>query len=282
MRTSILSKITRYNNLTQRLITALAGAIVIITGIVWSEWTYFIIFFFICLSTILEFYNLVGLDGKLPLKTFGSICGLSLFCLTFLIDTNIVGPRWFYLVFPLMSGVFLIKLYKKSDEKPFTNIAFTFLGILYVAVPFSLLNMVAFGIGHYSYQIILGTLLILWASDTGAYFAGINFGRTKLFERISPKKSWEGSVGGTFLAFAMAFGISLYFKDLLQWQWFAISAIIVIVGTYGDLVESLFKRSMLVKDSSTVIPGHGGFLDRFDSLLLASPFISAFLEIFRF
>lgn len=282
MITSILSRFTSYPNLTQRFITAIAGVLVMISAIAWNEWAYFIVFFIICLFTLLEFYNLVGLDGKLPLKTFGSICGLSLYCVTFLIEMGVIGQRWFFLIFPLMSGVFLIKLYKKSEEKPFTNIAFTFLGIFYVAVPFSLLNLVSFCLGHYSYQIILGSLLILWASDTGAYFAGINFGKTKLFERVSPKKSWEGSVGGTLLAFAMAFGLSFYFEDLLQWHWFTISAIVVIVGTYGDLVESLFKRSMEVKDSSSVIPGHGGFLDRFDALLLSAPFIAAFLEIIYF
>jgi len=273
--TSILN---RYSNLVQRIITALLGAILMITVIYLSEWAYFLLFFIITLFSLLEFYGLVGLDGKLPLKTFGSACGLFLFMITFLVEKAMIPSKFYFLLFPMAFIIFLIKLYKKSDERPFTNIGFTLIGILYVAVPFSLLNLAAFSPGYYSYEILLGILLILWASDTGAYVAGVNFGRTKLFERVSPKKSWEGSVGGTILAFGMAYVISIYFHDLLQWQWLIISGIIVVVGTYGDLVESLFKRSMEVKDSGTIIPGHGGFLDRFDSLLLSVPFITAFLK----
>ncbi len=127
---------------------------------------------------------------------------------------------------------------------------------------------------------IIGLLLILWASDTGAYFAGIKFGKRKLFERVSPKKSWEGSIGGAALALAMAYLLSYYFRTILLEQWLIISGIIVIGGTYGDLVESLFKRSMEIKDSGTKLPGHGGFLDRIDSLLLASPFLVFYLKVF--
>ena len=130
----------------------------------------------------------------------------------------------------------------------------------------------------YSYQIIIGLFLILWASDTGAYFAGIQFGKRKLFERVSPKKSWEGSVGGAILSLAFALGVSHFFKDLEVWQWIVISLITIVCGTYGDLVESLFKRSMQIKDSGKKLPGHGGFLDRFDGLLLSVPFIVIFLK----
>jgi phosphatidate cytidylyltransferase len=101
-----------------------------------------------------------------------------------------------------------------------------------------------------------------------------------LFERISPKKSWEGFAGGAALAMALAYGVSIYFTSLAQWQWLCIGWIIIVGGTYGDLVESLLKRSIEIKDSGTSLPGHGGFLDRFDGLLISSPFIVAFLEIF--
>ena len=167
----------------------------------------------------------------------------------------------------------MIKLYKKTERKPFTNIAFTFLGIFYVAVPFSLLNIGAFHDGRYHYEIIFGCLFILWASDTGAYFAGTLFGKRKLFERISPKKSWQGFFGGALLALVFAYGLSQYFDIFTANQWVIIGLIIIIAGTYGDLVESLLKRSIEIKDSGTALPGHGGFLDRFDSLLLATPFV---------
>ncbi len=272
--------LSRLSNLQQRIIAAVIGGFIIVSGIFWSEWSYFIIFFFICTFTLLEFYKLVGLDGNLPLKTYGTISGLFIYTLTFLIEKQYLGFQFYFLISPVAAGTFFIKLYKKTDSKPFTNIAFTFLGIIYVAIPFSLINLCVFSQGYYSYQIILGSLFLLWASDTGAYFAGVNFGRTKLFERVSPKKSWEGSIGGAIAALITAFAISGFFDDLDPWHWHCIAVIIVIAGTYGDLVESLFKRSIAIKDSGASIPGHGGFLDRFDGLLLSAPFIVTFLRIF--
>ncbi len=274
------SALNKYSNLTQRIITALVGVAVIIFGVVFSEWTYFAVFFTICLFSLIEFYNLSGLDGMMPQKTFGTVCGLLVFCLSFFIERGDISYRYYFLIFPLVSCVYMIKLYKKFERKPFTNIAFTFLGIFYVAVPFTLLNIAAFENGFYHFEVIFGCLFILWATDTGAYFAGTFFGKRKLFERISPKKSWEGAVGGALLAFVFAMVIAHYFDFLEFWQWMVIASIIVVGGIYGDLVESLLKRSIEIKDSGNALPGHGGFLDRFDGLLISAPFIVAFLEIF--
>ncbi len=280
------SALKKYNNLTQRLITALIGAAAIIFCIVYSEWTYFILFFAICLLTLLEFYALTGLDGMLPQKTFGTISGMIIFSLSFFIERGDISYRYYFLIFPMVSCVYMIKLYKKFERKPFTNIAFTFLGLFYVAIPFTLLNIAAYENGVYNFQIMFGCLFILWASDTGAYFAGTFFGKRKLFERISPKKSWEGFAGGAALALAFAYGLPYFFEwvgvmsFLTPVYWMIIGAIIIIGGTFGDLVESLLKRSIEIKDSGDSLPGHGGFLDRFDGLLISAPFIVAFLEIF--
>lgn len=270
----------KYNNLTLRLITGILGSAGIITAICLGEWTYFSVFFIICLFTLLEFYKLVGLDGMLPQKTYGTICGLVIFCLSFFIERGSVPINYYIIIFPLISCVYIIKLYKKFERKPFTNIAFTFLGIFYVAIPFALLNVVVFKGDHYNYEIIFGLLFILWASDTGAYFAGTRFGKRKLFERISPKKSWEGFAGGAMLALIFVYGLSLFFPSLSLKQWFIVGFIIIVGGTFGDLVESLLKRSFEIKDSGDALPGHGGFLDRFDGLLISAPFIVAYLEIF--
>jgi len=273
--------INNYSNLGQRIITAVVGAGVMIAGAYYSEWSYFIIFGLILTFSQLEFYKLCGLDGMLPLKTFGTLLGIVVFMLTFFIELGHLGDNFYFLIFPLSSLVFFIKLYRKSDKKPFTGVAFTFLGIFYVAVPFALLNLAAFSIdGTFHYEIIIGSLLILWASDSGAYFAGTKFGKTKLFERISPKKSWEGFLGGAIAAYLVAYFLGKYFNSLEDWKWICIATIIIIAGTYGDLIESLFKRSIEIKDSGKGLPGHGGFMDRFDGLLLSSPFIAAFLKIF--
>lgn len=230
---------------------------------------------------MLEFYRLAGLDGLAPQKTYGTIMGMSIFMISFLIERGTFSPYNYLLVFPLLSCTYLIKLYKKFERKPFTNIAYTFLGILYVAVPFALLNVAAFDEGRYNYQIIFGCLFILWASDTGAYFSGKLFGRRKLFERISPKKSWEGFFGGTLLALVIALIMAQYFHSLSLFSWMTICLIIIVGGTFGDLVESLLKRSIEIKDSGNSLPGHGGFLDRFDGLLISAPFIVAYLKLFK-
>ncbi len=270
----------KFSNLPQRLATALLGAFGIIFGVVYSEWTYLVIFFIICFFSLREFYKLSGLDGMVPQKTFGTICGLTIFFLSFFIERGSISYRYYFIFFPLLSCVYMIKLYKKFERKPFTNIAFTFLGIFYIAVPLALLHIAAFEQGKYNFEIIFGSLFILWATDTGAYFAGSMFGKRKLFERISPKKSWEGVIGGALLAFAMAFAMAYFFPLLALWQWLSICAIIIVGGVYGDLVESLLKRSIEIKDSGNSLPGHGGFLDRFDGLFISAPFIVAFLEIF--
>ena len=276
----MISALSKYNNVTQRIITGSLGIVIIILAVSNGEWSYFALFFTICILTQLEFYKLTLLDGMLPLKSTGTMAGAFIFTLSFLIERDTLDAKYYLLIFPVVASIFLIKLYKKTDKKPFTNIAFTLCGIFYVAVPFALLNIIAFTRGQYSFQIVLGLLALFWASDTGAYFAGVRFGKTQLFARVSPKKSWEGSIGGAVTALMVALCISFFYQDLLSWQWLVVGCIIVITGTYGDLVESLFKRSIAIKDSGRGLPGHGGFLDRFDGLLLSSHFILIFLKIF--
>jgi phosphatidate cytidylyltransferase len=273
--------INNYSNLGQRAITATIGAIVVIGASLYSDWTYFLVFATLLGFSQMEFYKLCGLDGMLPLKSFGTAMGLIIFTLIFMIEKEHWPNEYLYMIFPLVSLTYFIKLYRKTDKKPFTGVAFTFLGIFYVALPFSLLNLAVFSTNNtYNYEIVIGCLLILWACDTGAYFAGTKFGKTKLFERVSPKKSWEGFLGGAFSAILVAFILTWYFHVIEDWKWLVIAGIIIIAGTYGDLVESLFKRSIEIKDSGKGLPGHGGFMDRFDGLLLSVPFITAFLKIF--
>lgn len=276
----MISVLNKYNNITQRVITAIIGILIIIFSVYFSMWSYFALFFSICVLSQLEFYKLTGLDGMVPLKSTGTFAGGLIYCLSFFIESGMLESKYYLLIFPVTASIFFIKLYKKSDKKPFTNIAYTLCGIFYVAVPFALLNVIAFSRGEYSFQIVLGILSLFWASDSGAYFAGVKYGRTQLFARVSPKKSWEGSIGGAVTALLTASLLSLFYQDLDSWQWLIVGAIIVVAGTYGDLVESLFKRSIAIKDSGTKLPGHGGFLDRFDGLLISSHFIMLFLKIF--
>lgn len=295
--------LSKYSNLTQRIITGLLGSAAIIYGLIVSEWAFFGIFFIICFFSLREFYKLSIADGLIPLRTIGIIIGMIVFCLSFFIERLNLEPKYYFIIFPLMGLVYMIKLYKKGEHKPFTNIAFTFLGIFYIAVPLSLLNHMVFSTvfnrekgytdftnfeisNTYYFQPILGFLLILWATDTGAYFAGTFLGKHKLFERISPKKTWEGFFGGAMLAGFIAFTYNLILlnydhKYFTATDLIVITIIIVVGGTFGDLVESLLKRSIEIKDSGSSIPGHGGFLDRFDGLFISAPFVVAYLEIFK-
>lgn len=274
------SRLSSLTNLQQRVIAAVIGVAIIVASILYSDVTFALLFCAMSMFTQLEFYKLLGLDGNLPLTFYGTFCGVLLVLLTYVIEKGLIGFENYFLISPLLAMIFFIKLYKKNDLKPFTNIGFTFLGLIYVALPFSLIVVMAMRGGSYNYEIILGSLLLLWATDIGAYFAGTKFGRRKLFERVSPKKSWEGAVGGALSATLVAFILGFYFQTFEPWKWLCIGAIIVVTGTYGDLVESLFKRSIAIKDSGSSIPGHGGFLDRFDGLLLSAPFIVTFLKLF--
>lgn len=266
------------NNFTKRALTALVFVVVLISCIAYNHYTFSLLFLFFTLVGTWEFYSISVLGENLPQKLYGLFLAFVIFALCTLKSMELISYLHFTLLIPLLYLVFVVELYRKN-RNPFRNIAFTFLGLIYVALPFSLLNFVSTMtiMGTYEPRILIGILLILWGSDTGAYLAGSKFGKTKLFERISPKKSWEGFVGGVLLSATAAIVDSKLFSVLELKHWLVISVIIVAMGTLGDLVESLYKRSKNIKDSGTILPGHGGILDRFDSLLLASPFIFAYL-----
>lgn len=269
------------SNLTQRVIAALIGAPLIIFLIFYHPLSFLFLVIALTALTQYEFYTLIMRQGSLPLKSFGTFCGLLIVTMTYLIETYTVIQEYYYVVVPFLTLPFFIKLYRKQDKHPFANLGYTYLGIIYVALPFALLIEMTFWRGNFLPVLPLGTLLILWSFDTSAYFSGKYFGRRKLFERISPKKTWEGFFGGAIIALLTAFLYWKYTESLRMSEWLGIAGIIVIAGTLGDLVESLFKRSIEIKDSGSIIPGHGGFLDRFDGLLLSMPFIVTFIKIFE-
>jgi phosphatidate cytidylyltransferase len=268
------------DNIRNRLIFGFSGFFLMMGGMLWNEWTYGFVFLVICTVGMWEFYSLMESSGKRPLKYFGIASGLAVYTLSFLIERQILTSTYYHVLYPLFSLVFIIKLYDPTEKEPFINISLTLLGIVYVAIPFATLHIAVFALGDYSYQIILGTFFLIWIHDITAYFIGFKYGKTKLFERISPKKSWEGSFAALLVSLVMVYLLQLYLYDLSSLQWLGIALIVVVIGTHGDLVESMLKRSLQVKDSSGAIPGHGGFLDRFDNLLLSAPFIALLLKIF--
>ncbi|MCH2042588.1 MAG: phosphatidate cytidylyltransferase [Saprospiraceae bacterium] len=180
----------------------------------------------------------------------------------------------------LFSSLFLFELFGKSAQ-PFPNIGFSFLGMFYIGLPLSLVIGLSTSIPQGNF-LVLSILFMIWAGDTGAYMLGSQIGKNKMFPRISPGKTWEGTMGGVASAIIVAVLCSLVFKDIpLQlWQWMILGAICAVFGILGDLVESMLKRSLGIKDSGNILPGHGGFLDRFDSFIFVIPFIAIALFFF--
>lgn len=183
----------------------------------------------------------------------------------------------------LITIIYLLvaELYAKQED-PVHDWAYTMMSQMYVVLPFSLLNMLAFRAAPegimYVYTLPLSVFVFLWVNDTGAYCCGSLFGKHKLFPRVSPGKSWEGSIGGGVFVLVAA-ALVWYLTDtydmnptgMCMWEWMGLGLTVVVFGTWGDLVESLFKRTLGIKDSGNILPGHGGMLDRFDSSLLAIP-----------
>jgi phosphatidate cytidylyltransferase len=182
------------------------------------------------------------------------------------------------LLLPLVSIIFIAELYR-FKKSPFENIAMTLVGVLYIAMPFGLLNFFYLSGHNYAFILLLGYFVILWINDTFAYLFGTAFGKHRLFERISPKKSWEGSIGGALISIIAAWLIASFTNSLPLIHWIVIAIIIVICGTLGDLVESMLKRSLNCKDSGTLLPGHGGILDRFDAVLISAPIIFVYIQL---
>jgi len=265
------------NNLAQRIITAIIGVAIIISGIVYDEITFGIIFIIIGFLTLQEFYTLTSKNGYYPFKGWGLLFSSLLFSLIFLTVAEKIEYKFLWLLLPLFTFVFIIPLYAKKETHPINCLSVTLMGIFYVALPFSLLSIIAFKTGSYDFPIIIGLLIAQWASDTGAYFVGKSMGKTKLFERISPNKTWEGTIGGVLLAVGALYFWSLYFDNLTTIEWLGLGLLVSIFGSFGDLIESLFKRTFQLKDSGTVLKGHGGFLDRFDGFIVAIPFATAYI-----
>ncbi|WP_207433867.1 phosphatidate cytidylyltransferase [Sabulibacter ruber] len=268
------------SNLQLRVLAGVIGGAVFIGAIYWNQWTFFLLFLVLTVLGLLEFYRLLSEKGFFPNEFFGVLAGVSLYGLVFWGSFAELDSKWMFLLLPVVFLTLVAEMYRKK-EQPFVNIGLTLLGVLYIAVPFSLLHLLAFLPDRYSWQIILGIMFLIWASDTGAYAAGRTFGKNKLFPRISPGKTWEGWVGGVLLSLGVAWLLSRYFEDLDLVRWLGMAVLVSIFGVLGDLVESMLKRSLGVKDSGTLIPGHGGILDRFDSLILVVPFLVAFLELMR-
>lgn len=265
----------------RRAITGTLFVAVLLAATYFGSLSTYFLFFVIAVLGVDEFYSLVKKSKDInPTKVSGLILTISFYSIT-LIFQSIAPIKMLAIPLILYFLIFLIELYRKQ-KLPFVNISYTLIAPLYIALPLVLLyhlgyyNNNVFS-GEFSFHIIWGFFFMLWASDTGAYLSGKFLGKHKLFERISPKKTWEGTIGGGVLSISVAYAISIYFNELSTTQWIVMAILTVVFGGLGDLVESMLKRSLNIKDSGNILPGHGGILDRFDGLFLSVPFIYAYL-----
>lgn len=266
-----------------RVASAAAMAVVVLCATYYSYWSFGLLLVAITVGGVSEFFEMARAKGYHPHTIMGYAAAVAMFGwgYDFFYNgsaNNVNIALFLMLVIPL---IFAAELFKGGD-KPFENIGSTLIPLIYVAVPMAMMAGVPLLItgGEWRPEVMILYFCIIWANDSFAYMVGVVFGRNRLNEKISPKKSWEGFAGGvvgsllvvTFAANVL--GESIY-------MWLGLGAVVSIMGCVGDLVESMFKRSCGVKDSGKIMPGHGGWLDRFDSLIFSAPFSMIFLMFFK-
>ncbi|MFA4046954.1 phosphatidate cytidylyltransferase [Prevotella sp. PCHR] len=274
-------KQSKLGNLIARSITGVLFVAAIVTCFL-DAFAMEVLFALVTGLTMWEYGGLVnGVKGVTVNRFIGTVAGVYLFLAVGGFCSGLVQTGAVFIPYLLtLVYLFVSELYAKN-ENAVNDWAYTMLGQMYVALPLSMINVLAFnaaadGSIRFNYIIPLSIFVFLWTNDTGAYCTGSLIGRHKLFPRISPAKSWEGSIGGAVLVMVAAWIVGTCAVDngadvLTVPQWLGLGLVVVVFGTWGDLVESLFKRTLGIKDSGTILPGHGGMLDRFDSSLMAMP-----------
>lgn len=269
----------KQSNLVTRTITGVLFVAIMVCGFLRPEAMIFL-FALITGMAIWEYCGLVNdIEGVSVNRFISTVAGVYFFIAVAAWRSGIVTNFVIFVPY-LLTVIYLFasELYLKN-ENPVHDWAYTMLSQMFIALPLSMINILAFdvqsdGFVHYDMMIPLMLFVFLWVNDSGAYCSGSLFGRHKLFPRISPGKTWEGSIGGGILVLIVAVVVGYLLGDghtLSIPMWMGLGLVVVIFGTLGDLVESLFKRTLGIKDSGNILPGHGGILDRFDSSLMAIP-----------
>jgi len=267
-------------NLLKRALSGILFVSVLIFSILYSKISFIFLFFILMILCLYEFKKMIKLKSVFPYLigilffVFGNI--LNVQDVPSRLIFEYVGVALFLTIFITFASILFAK-----KEEVISHLGKIFLSIIYIVVPFTLIVQIPFLNSSFNYvnTTILGVFLLIWTNDTFAFIVGKNLGKNKLLERISPNKTIEGFLGGMVFTFTLSFLLAKQFTTLSLTQWVVIAGIVSIFGVLGDLIESMFKRQAGVKDSSNFIPGHGGFLDRFDSVIFAAPFIFIYLQL---
>ena len=266
------------NETLTRLLSGVVYIVLLLFAISYSTTSFFILFGVFMVIAINEFCNLVQISKIAPFTvgialyyffTFGNIDSINLVQVT--------------LTITLLVSIKAIAFLFSKESKACSTIDKYFYTLGYIILSFVFITKIPFGINGYNPKIIIGIFILIWTNDTFAYVVGKSIGKNKLFERISPKKTIEGFLGGLVFSILASVLISKYFigSDSIEtmYIWIGIAFIASVFGTIGDLVESKFKRIAQVKDSGNIMPGHGGVLDRLDSIIFVAPFVYLFYQI---
>lgn len=273
------------SNLAQRTITGLIGAAVMLFAIVYSFNSLYVLAFLLQTLTVWECYQLFNKGNHQPFAITGTLLSILFFAYLWT-HSSFKGSNFpAYLIAGGFGIVWLQSLFSHRTN-PIESMVYTVIPWIYITIPFALLLEIPYLsttsiLKTYRFEIIISVFFLIWANDIGAYFVGKSIGKHKLFERISPKKTWEGSIGGLLSAIIIGFLLYSYWGLFSFSEWIGLTIITVVFGSLGDLVESQLKRVIGVKDSGTLLPGHGGFLDRFDAFLFALPFVYIYLQFLR-
>ncbi len=285
------------SNLAQRVVFGLIGAAMLLGSIWYGAWTFALFFGAVQMRMLWEFYRMMREAGYKPAALLGGAISGLLFLGLFILSQILAKQSLDGLgalaalgnlrsASLLLAGIILLLPTililremaawprENQDFSPFSNVGVALLGLLYVSLPMSLLNMVAFTETGYDYRRIFALLFLVWSSDTGAYAAGKTFGKHKLAPKISPGKTWEGAIGGFLLTLAMGWALGHLLPELSLTYRLVAATVVGVFGPLGDLAESMLKRSVGVKDSGRIMPGHGGLLDRFDAFLFILPVLA--------
>jgi phosphatidate cytidylyltransferase len=266
------------NDLLKRTLTGGVYVASVLAAICFNPIISSIYFGIIGLVALSEFYNVAKNKYQISNSILAYLTAIALYTTVVLYSFNIDFKLPLLISVVLVIANFIAALYQKNEE-PFTSIAFLICGLIYIILPISTTNLIIQYNSEFQPLLLLSVFILAWCNDTFAYLTGVKFGKHRLFERHSPKKSWEGFVGGFLFTIIAGIVISKFSNIFAMQHWIVISIIVSIIGTLGDLVESMFKRQMGVKDSGKILPGHGGILDRFDILFIVLPIVWVYLEL---
>lgn len=268
----------------ETLIRSLTGVLfvsAIILSLLLHFWIFLALFTLICILSWIEYVNLFPARARESLKVSGAVLTGSLFISVFFIISNRVDPL--ILLVPLFILIVLLLRDQVNHIQAWKLRIFMLIsGIIYLVVPLSMLHVMAYSLDPgevYSSRWILYTFIFLWTYDTMAYVSGRLTGRHTVWQRVSPGKTWEGILGGLVFVMALSFIMAQFVQDLSTMEWCFFGLVSSATGTMGDFLESWMKRSAGLKDSGNILPGHGGMLDRIDSLLLSVPFLTLYLYL---